>query len=197
MADSEASQRPRRPPRAGAEAGGCRNGTITNENRKQHLDRATYGAGLAADPSTWCIARLSAGIRNPRGYINQPARAGSWLVPPGTYHDSDRLRPGPGLAIMMRACQCHESRPGARAYTTITVAPNTKSPAQGQSQGQPKRRPRRWRPKAVLRVSRRCLRRGQLPGVSCRCRRSAAASAASDGDLLWPRCEIQSNLIKL
>ena len=44
---------------------------------------------------------------------DQPARAHSQLVPAGTYRDS--LRPGPGLA--MRA---GTTRPGARAYTTIT-----------------------------------------------------------------------------
>ena len=47
------------------------------------------------------------------GSCRQPARAGSQLVPAGTYRD--RLRLGPGLA--MRAGTI---RPGARAYTTIT-----------------------------------------------------------------------------
>ena len=61
----------------------------------------------ASDPSTrgdGLLARFSVGIWDPRGYhpsINQPARAGSQLVPAGTYRD--RLRPGPGLAAMRAA----------------------------------------------------------------------------------------------
>ena len=49
------------------------------------------------------MARLSAEIGNPRGYINQAARAGSRLVQArlGTYRASDRLWPGQGLAKLV------------------------------------------------------------------------------------------------
>ena len=58
---------------------------------------------------TW-LARLSPGIGNPRSYINQPARAGSWLVPAGTYRD--RLRPGPGLAMPVLSGWYNSARSG-------------------------------------------------------------------------------------
>ena len=65
------------------------------------------------------MARFSAGIWDPRGYINQPALAGSQLVPGGWTRNlpgHNRLQPGPGLAI-----RTGTTRPGARAYTTITA----------------------------------------------------------------------------
>ena len=82
-------------------------GSITNENRKQHLDRATYG-DLPTQAHVMVHCKIICWDLESRGYINQLARAGSQLVPAGTYRD--RLRPGPGLA--MRA---GTTRPGARA----------------------------------------------------------------------------------
>ena len=69
---------------------------------------------LAHVVSDGLLARFSAGIWDPRGFINQPARAGY----------RDRLRPGPRLA-MPAGRYNSEARPaavGARAsgYTTIT-----------------------------------------------------------------------------
>ena len=56
-------------------------GKLETRKPRQHLDRATSVVRrLAPDPSTrgdGLLARFSAGIWNPRGYINQPARAGS------------------------------------------------------------------------------------------------------------------------
>ena len=62
------------------------------------------------------FAALRLGWSRPKtsvDYINQMARAGSWHVPAGPYRD--RLRLGPGLAK-----RAGTTRPGARAYTTIT-----------------------------------------------------------------------------
>ena len=72
-----------------------------------------------SDPSTrgdGLLSRFCGDLGSPRLYQrDKPARAGSQLVPAGTYRDR-RLRSGPGLA--MRA---GTTRPGARAYTTITA----------------------------------------------------------------------------
>ena len=151
-----------------------------NENRKQHLDCAIYGDL----PPTQAHVVMVYWQDSLRGFGIPAVISTSRLV---TAASSCRLEPtvtafGPGRA------GTSTTRPGARAYTTITplrLSRNTKSPAQGpssQSQGQPKRRRRRWRPKAALSVSRRCRRRG-----SCRSQRRgrlpmpAARSAADAG----------------
>ena len=102
------------------------NNALIKRFNLQHIHDGLGVAGQTVDsfpgsfwPARWLIARLSAGIWDLHGYINQPARA-SQLVPAGAYRDRDRrgLRPGPGPAV-----RAGTTWPGARAYTTITHEP--------------------------------------------------------------------------
>ena len=86
-----------------------RNGCVGPRSWPSHVVPARVASPDPRTRGDSLLARFSAGIWNPRGYINQPTRVGSGqLVPAGAYRD--RLRSGPGLAT-----RAGTTRPGARA----------------------------------------------------------------------------------